>query len=92
MKLNTKFQIIVGLTVLMVVILTFATLRGSRRMQEMKSYQYMQSKVQADLSDAFSFLNEMDYWGFNSTSAGRDFEDYISTLDDDFDYLIDSEN
>ncbi|MCR5188918.1 MAG: methyl-accepting chemotaxis protein [Treponema sp.] len=88
MKLNTKFSIIVAVTVLLVLLLTYSTLHGSRKVINIKQYQNVQSQVSAELGELLIYLNNMDYRGFQSSIAYREWESKVSRLDSDFDYLI----
>lgn len=88
MKLNTKFSIIVAVTVVLVLLLTFSSLYGSRKVINMKQYQNVQSQVSAELGELIIYLNNMDYRGFQTTIAYREWESKVQVLDNDFDYLI----
>lgn len=88
MKLNTKFSIIVAVTVVLVLLLTFSSLYGSRKVINMKQYQNVQSQVSAELGELIIYLNNMDYRGFQTTIAYREWESKVQALDNDFDYLI----
>lgn len=90
MKLNTKFSIIVAVTVLLVLLLTYSTLHGSRKVINMKEYQTVQNKVNAELGDLIIYLNNMDYKGFYTTIAYNDWESKLLSLDDNFSYLLNS--
>ena len=60
MKLSHKFSIIVLLTILEIFILTFMSLNGSKKMQEMKNLQYVQASTETQLSELINYLNKIN--------------------------------
>jgi len=90
MKLNQKFALIVTLTITLVFALTAFSLHSSKKLQDLKNYQYMQAKTQSDLSRITVFLDEMDNWGFHTTTAHRDWVGYVEAVEADFDFLFNS--
>ncbi len=91
MKLRSKFSIIIGLTILFVVLLTFVSFTGSKKLQEMKNYQYRQTQTQVELVNIINYLNQVDMWGFNISTAYSEWNERMTKLDDDFKYLIEDD-
>lgn len=87
MKLSHKFSIIVLLTILEIFILTFMSLNGSKKMQEMKNLQYVQASTETQLSELINYLNRLDFWAFTAQNAYRDWEEKASELNDNFEAL-----
>ena len=87
MKLSHKFSIIVLLTILEIFILTFMSLNGSKKMQEMKNLQYVQASTETQLSELINYLNRLDFWAFTAQNAYRDWEEKASELNDNFESL-----
>lgn len=87
MKLSHKFSIIVLLTILEIFILTFMSLNGSKKMQEMKNLQYVQASTETQLSELINYLNKLDFWAFTAQNAYRDWEEKASELNDNFEEL-----
>ena len=87
MKLSHKFSIIVLLTILEIFILTFMSLSGSKKMQEMKNLQYVQASTETQLSELINYLNRLDFWAFTAQNAYRDWEEKASELNDNFESL-----
>ena len=87
MKLSHKFSIIVLLTILEIFILTFMSLNGSKKMQEMKNLQYVQASTETQLSELINYLNKLDFWAFTAQNAYRDWEEKASELNDNFEAL-----
>lgn len=88
MKLNSKFSIIVGVTVFQVFLLSFSSISGSKKMVKMKEYQYVQSEVSSELTDLIIYLDNMDYRAFQPTVAYREWHSKVVTLDSNFNYLL----
>lgn len=91
MKLRSKFSIIIGLTILFVVILTSVSFSGTKKLQEMKNYQYRQTQTQVQLTSVINYLNQVDMWGINISTAYNDWTEKINQLDNDFKYLMEDE-
>lgn len=87
MKLSHKFSIIVLLTILEIFILTFMSLNGSKKMQEMKNLQYVQASTETQLSELINYLNKLDFWAFTAQNAYRDWEEKASELNANFEEL-----
>ena len=87
MKLRQKFSLAVIASVLLVLILTALTLYGSRRMLNYKNYQHMQLETKSNLSDLIDYLEQLDNWGFKTSTAYREWEEIVKSLDGNFDYL-----
>ena len=87
MKLSHKFSIIVLLTILEIFVLTFMSLNGSKKMQEMKNLQYVQASTETQLSELINYLNRLDFWAFTAQNAYRDWEEKASELNDNFESL-----
>lgn len=90
MKLSHKFSIIVLLTILEIFVLTFMSLNGSKKMQEMKNLQYVQASTETQLSELINYLNKLDFWSFSAQNAYRDWEEKSSELGDNFESLAKS--
>ncbi len=90
MKLRQKFSFAVIASVLLVLILTALTLYGSRRILNYKNYQHMQLETKANLSDLIDYLEQLDNWGFKTSTAYREWEEIVKALDGNFDYLKDA--
>ncbi len=88
MKLNSKFSIIVAVTVFQVFLLSFSSISGSKKMVKMKEYQYVQSEVSSELTDLIIYLDNMDYRAFQPTVAYREWHSKVVTLDSNFNYLL----
>ncbi len=88
MKLNQKFLLIVILTVLLISMLTYTTLATSRRMQDLKQYQYTQSETKAELGSLTNYLMNVDYRGFHVSVCDNEWNEKVKKLDDKFDYLL----
>lgn len=88
MKLNTKFSLIVALTVFFIAVLTFCTQMWSRRNMRIKEYQYQQLFVQKELSDLINYINQVDYHQIMAASAGRDYAQKFDAVNDSMEYLV----
>lgn len=90
MKLNSKFALIVSLNVVLVLTLTAFSLHSSKKIQDFKDYQYMQAKTYSDLSNIVLYLDEMDNWGFKTTTAFREWNILVEKVQEDFDFLFEA--
>lgn len=90
MKLNSKFSIIVAITVLQLAIFTSLTISTSNRLQAMEHYRYVQAETQKELSELICFLDEVDYWGLQVNTLVRDWDEKTSGLTNNFEYLTKS--
>ncbi len=90
MKLNSKFSMIVALTVIQVFILTVSSVSGTNRMTQMKEYQVVQARVTSDLNELITYLDDMDYRGFRTISAEREWNTKVTSLDDNINTLLTS--
>lgn len=90
MKLKSKFALIVTLTVIEVCMLTAFALHGFQRIQSIKEYQRVQFKTQSDLSNMIVYLDEMDNWGFKTTTARRVWDEKRAELEDSIEAVFKS--
>ena len=90
MKLNSKFSMIVALTVIQVVILTVSSVSSTNKMTQMKEYQVVQAKVTSSLNELITYLDDMDYRGFRTISAEREWSSKIADLDEAINQLLNS--
>ena len=88
MKLNSKFSMIVALTVLQVAFLTISSFTGLNKMIQMREYQVKQAKVSSDLNEIITYLDDMDYRQFPTRSSERDWNSKVSNLDENFNFLL----
>ena len=88
MKLNSKFSMIVALTVLQVAFLTIISFSGLNKMIQMREYQVKQAKVSSDLNEIITYLDDMDYRQFPTRSSERDWNSKVANLDENFDFLM----
>lgn len=88
MKLNSKFSMIVALTVIQVVILTVSSVSSTNKMTQMKEYQVVQAKVTSSLNELITYLDDMDYRGFRTISAEREWNSKIADLDEAINQLL----
>ena len=88
MKLNSKFSMIVALTVLQVAFLTIISFSGLNKMIKMREYQVKQAKVSSDLNEIITYLDDMDYRQFPTRSSERDWNSKVANLDENFDFLM----
>lgn len=88
MKLNSKFSMIVALTVIQVVILTVSSVSSTNKMTQMKEYQVVQAKVTSSLNELITYLDDMDYRGFRTISAEREWSSKIADLDEAINQLL----
>ena len=80
MKLKHKFTIIVAITMAEVLLLVFLILQSSKKMQEMKNYQYEQATVEVELANTINLLNQVDYWGFNRNNVKDVFSENVKSV------------
>ena len=88
MKLNSKFSMIVALTVLQVAFLTIISFSGLNKMIQMREYQVKQAKVSSDLNEIITYLDDMDYRQFPTRSSERDWNSKVANLDENFNFLM----
>ena len=88
MKLNSKFSMIVVLTVLQVAFLTIISFSGLNKMIQMREYQVKQAKVSSDLNEIITYLDDMDYRQFPTRSSERDWNSKVANLDENFNFLM----
>jgi len=87
MKLSNKFSFIVVLTIIEIFLLTFMSLNGSRKMQDMKNFQYVQASSETELSELINYLDRLDFWGFNTKTTYSEWKDKSSELNENFEFL-----
>ena len=69
MKLRNKFLLITVFSVIQVAILSTLSLIGFNTIQQVKDYQLVQSQTQKRLSEVINYLDAMEYWGFDTSTA-----------------------
>ena len=74
MKLNGKFSFIILFTVVQSFVLTTFSVINLRNIQNIRDYQNMETKTEAQLSNIIDYLEKMDYWDFDIENAYVSFE------------------
>lgn len=88
MKLKVKFSFIVMLNAIAIMLLLIISFLNSQRLQKIKNYQHIQSRTQAELSDALLFLMDVDHAAISPNTAYRDWSEKIKAIDTDFSFLM----
>ena len=88
MKLRTKFFSIVIINALAILLLVGVSHHNSSRLQKIKSYQLVQTKTQAELSDVLLYLMTVNYSGCYPQIAHREMVQKIEKLDADYKVLL----
>ena len=90
MKLNGKFSFIILFTVIQALVLSGFSIMNLKRVQNIKDYQNMETKTEAQLSSIIDYLEKMDYWDFDIENAYSEFEKKKKAISESFAYLTDS--
>ena len=69
MKLNGKFSFIIVFTILQALVLTVFSSINLKKVQNIKNYQNVEIKTEAQLSSIIDYLEKMDYWDFEIENA-----------------------
>ncbi len=87
MKLSHKFSLIVFLTIIEIFILSFMSLSGEKKMQDMKNFQYIQATSETQLSELINYLNRLDSWGFDTKTTYKEWSSQSAQLSENFEFL-----
>ena len=87
MKLSHKFSLIVFLTIIEIFILSFMSLSGEKKMQDMKNFQYIQATSETELSELINYLNRLDFWGFDTKTTYKEWSSQSAQLSENFEFL-----
>ena len=90
MKLNGKFSFIILFTVIQALVLSGFSIMNLKRVQNIKDYQNMETKTEAQLSSIIDYLEKKDYWDFDIENAYSEFEKKKKAISESFAYLTDS--
>jgi len=90
MKLNRKFSLIVIITVIQVVFLTFFSVSNTKKIQMIKDYQNSQTKTQVQLGNIIDYLDKMDFWGFDLDTGYTEFEEKKEQIAELFNYQFEN--
>lgn len=90
MKLNRKFSLIVIITVIQVLFQSGFSVRNSNQIRQIKDYQNAQTKTQVELANIIDYLDRMDFWGFDLSTAYTAFEASKKNIGDLFNYQFDN--
>ena len=89
MKLNRKFSFIILFTIVQSCVLTVFSIINLRSIQNIKDYQIIETKTEAQLSSIIDYLEKMDYWDFDIEKAYSSFAEKEKEISQSFNYLID---
>ena len=89
MKLNRKFSFIILFTIVQSCVLTVFSIINLRSIQNIKDYQNMEIKTEAQLSSIIDYLEKMDYWDFDIENAYSAFESQKVEIAKSFSFLVD---
>ncbi len=90
MKLNHKFSFIILFTIVQSLILTVFSVVNLNNIQDIKDYQIVETKTEAQLSSIIDYLERMDYWDFDLENAYSNFTELKNEISESFNYLIDA--
>ena len=90
MKLNRKFSFIILFTIVQSCVLTVFFFFFLKSIQNIKDYQNMETKTEAQLSTIIDYLERMDYWDFDIGNAYSAFEDKKVEISKSFAYLTEN--
>ena len=88
MKLNRKFSFIILFTIVQSCVLTVFSIINLRSIQNIKDYQIIETKTEAQLSSIIDYLEKMDYWDFDIEKAYSSFAEKEKEISQSFNYLI----
>lgn len=92
MKMNNKFLIIIGATIVETFGILFFLLYGMQNIQTMKNFQYMEARMQGHLIDTVNFVNNINNYGVVTASVYDEWEASTGLLKDDIDFLTKSKD
>lgn len=90
MKLNHKFSFIILFTIVQAFVLTFFSVINLNNIQDIKDYQIIETKTEAQLSSIIDYLERMDYWDFDIENAYKSFTDQKKEITESFNYLMEA--
>ncbi len=90
MKLNRKFSLIVIITIIQVVFLTIFSFSNTKKIQQIKEYQITQTKTQVQLGNIIDYLDNMDFWGFDLSTAYSEFAKNKKEIEALFNYQFEN--
>lgn len=90
MKLNHKFSFIILFTIVQAFVLTFFSVINLNNIQDIKDYQIIETKTEAQLSSIIDYLERMDYWDFDIENAYKGFTDQKKEITESFNYLMEA--
>ena len=90
MKLNHKFSFIILFTIVQSCVLTFFSVINLNNIQDIKDYQIIETKTEAQLSSIIDYLERMDYWDFDIENAYSSFENQKNEISESFNYLMEA--
>ena len=88
MKLNRKFSFIILFTIVQSCVLTLFSIINLRSIQNIKDYQIIETKTEAQLSSIIDYLEKMDYWDFDIDKAYTTFAEKEKEISQSFKYLM----
>lgn len=89
MTVKKTFTLVVIFTVLQIILMTFLMFFNTKRMQDMKHYQFIQSETKAALSSKIiNYLSDIQLRGFNISTAYDDWIRQRDSIDSNFNYLL----
>ncbi len=90
MKLNHKFSFIILFTIVQSFVLTVFSVINLNNIQDIKDYQIIETKTEAQLSSIIDYLERMDYWDFDIENAYKSFTDQKKEITESFNYLMEA--
>ena len=87
MKLNTKFFIIILLTILETFGLVVCLLIGMQQATTNMDFQYRQARMQLHLSECVNYVNNVNNYSVEIATVYDKWQDQVKLLEDDIDYL-----
>lgn len=90
MKLNHKFSFIILFTIVQAFVLTVFSVINLNNIQDIKDYQIIETKTEAQLSSIIDYLERMDYWDFDIENAYKGFTDQKKEITESFNYLMEA--
>jgi len=90
MKLNHKFSFIILFTIVQAFVLTVFSVINLNNIQDIKDYQIIETKTEAQLSSIIDYLERMDYWDFDIENAYKSFTDQKKEITESFNYLMEA--
>ena len=91
MRLKHKFTIVIAVTMVQVALLVFLILDSSKKMQEMKNYQYVRATVEGDLGKIVNTLITVDNWGFDIDTISDNYKKQIDIFTEHYDFVFEDE-